>query len=180
MGRNSKFLFYIISLLIVLGVALVIAFDLNETKDNDSKDNTDVSFIEDFELKKNGDNGSTYSLYAKRAELFFDNRSFTFDNCTFIYRDRSKIINVLSSGCAYEIDSKVIIEGSIKANYNKLLLMGRNKSKLVYDIPGDFGEMSGGVVAQEGNNSIVADRMFFKKNEEFISFLGNVEVVYDR
>ncbi|MCA1932457.1 MAG: LPS export ABC transporter periplasmic protein LptC [Calditerrivibrio sp.] len=179
MGRNSKFLFYIISLVIFLGVSIIIFFDVNENTES-SNDVNEVSIIEDFKLRKNGDNGSIYTLDAKRAELFFDNKSFTFDNCTFRYTDINKVIDVSSSFCVYEVDSRVILEDSIKANYNKILLMGRDKSKLVYDIPGDFGEMSGGVIAKEGNNSIVADRMVFKKNEEFISFLGNVEVVYDR
>ncbi|MEF3254886.1 MAG: LPS export ABC transporter periplasmic protein LptC [Deferribacterales bacterium] len=178
MGRDNRKLFYIISFIFIIGVAVWFWYDLTNSEPLHESYNR-ISYIEGFSLKKNGDNGSVYILQAVRAEMYSEDK-FVFDNCSFLYNDPEKDITVNSKRCSYEVDKEVTLEDSIKAIYNNLSIFGGEKSVFVYDVRTEIGELHGGVVAKEERNRISSDRMVFKRGEKYLSFLGNVEVIYVR
>jgi hypothetical protein len=177
-GRSSKLLLSLISAVIFLGFSISVIIDINRPVVNEKS--SEISFIENFSFKNNIDNKSYYSIYAKRAELFFYKNRVDFDNCTFYYRDSSKEIKGAGEKCVFEKDKNVIVENNIKGFYNSIEFRGGDKSIFLYDLVKNEGYMTGGVFAKDNGNSIRADKLRFRKDDVFVEFLEHVEVIYEK
>ncbi len=178
MGRNSKRILYIILLIACAAFAMFVIKDLSHPRVYEKV--KERSYIEGFSFKSNIDNLSFYKIYAKRAELMFEDESINFDNCTFYYKDPAKEVKGSSKICRFVKDRSVSMEEEIQGFYNTVELKGGEKSRFYYDLIKYEGEMVGGVIAKDGTNSIKSEKMRFNRNDMFVEFLGKVEVVYAR
>lgn len=179
MGRDIRKLRYV-GIFFIFLLVVYLSYNLFK-KDEFNNDNDSISFIEDFSMKRNGDNGSTYQLIADKAYFYIENGTAYFDNCSFIYNDTNKKVTVVSLKCSYKNNKEITANGPLKIKLNdKMLITGENKSFFIYYLPDDYGEITGGVVARQENSLISSDKMLFKKNEEYVNFSGKVEVKYEK
>jgi len=118
---------------------IYLSYDLFKKDEFNNNNNNTTSFIEDFSMKRNGDNGSTYQLIANKAYLYIENATAYFDNCSFIYNDINKKVMLVSSKCSYKNNKEITANGPLKINLNdKMFITGDNRSLFIYYIPDDY------------------------------------------
>jgi len=114
---------------------IYLSYDLFKKDEFNNNNNNTTSFIEDFSMKRNGDNGSTYQLIANKAYLYIENATAYFDNCSFIYNDINKKVMLVSSKCSYKNNKEITANGPLKINLNdKMFITGDNRSLFIYYI----------------------------------------------
>lgn len=135
--------------------------------------------IDNFELSKNIDqNGGYYLIKSEKASFSKSMKKIEMNQCDIIYNSDNNSLNFSAEICIYMIDKEVVMHNNIEGNYKDIMFNSGKDGQLYYDVVTDNGSLLGGIMAKQGPNQIMSDRVYIDRKNQMVRFVDSVEVTY--
>jgi len=174
MGRYKKQIF----ILILVGV-LIIAFSLKHGEKNNIKINIKKNEIEieNFEMAKVVDEENNYyKLNADVAVIDRNTKSANLKNFTLVYKKGNTDLTAEADKGFLQEEVIMKASGKIKGVVNGLTFHTGRKGRFNYNFKKEIGVMSGRVVVNGEEGTIISNKAIIYHKKNVLEFVGNVKV----
>lgn len=178
MGKYKKIILFIIFIMLLFAVSALFRKEKNKVSINVKKNEI---IIDNFEMAKVVDEKNNYyKINAVQAVMDRQSKTADLSNFVLIYKKGDTNFTANADRGILEDEVRVDVSGKITGTLNELKYETDGNGTFHYDFDTEIGVLSGNVVVNDKQGTILADKAVIYQKENSVEFDGNVKVFYKK
>jgi len=176
MDRYKKIILLIVIISILFGALSFLKKDNNKVRINIKKNEI---LIDNFEMAKVVDEKNNYyKINAEKAVIDRSAKIANLYNFTLVYKKGETNLTAMADMGVLEDEVRVDVNGKITGKLNEMDFHTDDNGTFHYNFDTEIGEMTGNVVVNNVEGTILADKAIIYHKDNTVEFDGNVKVLY--
>lgn len=178
MGRNTKLIFIVTAVLLLIGSFTLFKRDKNKVKFELAQNEV---IIDDFQMGKVLDEQNNfYQVNAKKALINRDKDTALLTDFDAHYKKDKISVDLFAPHGYLEREFIVRVNGKMKGKINEFDFHTDDTGIFHFDFLIGLGTFLHGVTIEHGHSSISADKILVYSKNNYAEFIGHVKVTYNK